>query len=119
MDTSPKTGPMIREIPFSGPIKVFDKKSDTVIFSGTEDTIPVRIALQQPEMVYCVDDTIYIDIRYQRIFHDEEADWYYYESFFREQYEDHSDQEKHDWYHDSFDEYLAETLRYEPVHELT
>ena len=53
------------------------------------------------------------------MFYDEEAGWYYTENFFREQYEDHSDQEKRDWYHDSFDEYLAETMKYEPVHELT
>lgn len=111
--------PTIRNIPLSGVIKVFDKNTGSVIFSGTEDSVSLQIGLQKPETVYCVNDTIYIDIHYQKVYYDTEADWYYYESFFRSQYDEHSEQEKHDWYHDSFDEFLKETLTHEPIREVT
>ena len=36
-------GITIKNIPLSGPVKVFDKISNKTIFTGTEDVIPVNI----------------------------------------------------------------------------
>lgn len=108
----------IESIPFSGVVKVFDMNTSEVIFDGTEDTIPKNILLQIPVKVYCVDDVMYIDVRYEKVYYDTEAKWYYYESFLRSQYNELSEQEKRDWYHGSFSEYVEETLKYEPIEEV-
>ena len=106
----------ITALPLSGVIRVFDNGTQSVMFTGTEDVIPDRIRFQIPEKIYSVDDVTYIDVTYQKVYYDTEADWYYYESFFRSQYDEHSQEEKED---QSFDQFMAETLKYEPIYELT
>ena len=54
----------IENLPISGVVKVFDICTEQVVFSGTEDIIPDNIGRQIPVRMYCVDDVIYIDIRY-------------------------------------------------------
>ena len=102
----------VKSLPLSGVIRVFDKKSKTVMYSGTEDSIPLRIQLQRPAKIYSVDDITYIDIAYQKVYHDTESDWYFYESFFREEYESDPDETR------TFDEYMKDVLENEQVWEV-
>ena len=108
-------GIIVEHVPVSGAVKVYDRLSQKVIFSGTEDVIPTAIAKQKPLLVYCVDDTLYIDVEYQKVYSDLEAKWYYYESFFRSQYDEMDDDLKAS---QTFEEFMAETLKYEPIWEV-
>lgn len=105
----------IERLPLLGVVKVFDTVRQETIFSGTEDVIPMRVLKQQPERIYCCDDAIIIDVKYQKVYYDTEAGWYYYESFFRSQYDAHTEEERSRM---SFDEFMADTLLYEPIFEI-
>ena len=107
---------MVKDLPLSGPVKVFDKVSEKTIFSGTEDTVPTGIGMQEPLLIYSVDDVTYIDVNYQKVYWDEEAHWYYYESFFRSQYDEHTEEERAA---QTFEQFMEETLKYEPIWEVT
>lgn len=108
----------IEKIPFSGVIHVFDMTTNKTIFTGTEDTIPKDIMLQIPKKVYCANDIMYIDIHYQNIYFDTEAKWYYYESFFRSQFEEYTEQDKTELFNNSFDEFMRDTLKHEPIEKV-
>jgi len=108
---------IVEHVPVSGAVKVYDRLSQKVIFSGTEDVIPIAIAKQKPLLVYCVDNTLYIDVEYQKVYYDKEANWYYYESFFRSQYEEFwGDENVEDW---TFEDFLADILNEEIIQEVT
>lgn len=105
----------IKALPLSGVVRVFDKTTRSVVFSGTEDVIPEKILLQVPEKIYSVDDVTYIDIVAQRVFYDVEAAWYYYESFFRSLYEELDPEDRAST---TFDQFMIDTLKSEPVWEV-
>lgn len=107
---------VIKSLPLSGVVRVFDNNTQSVIFSGTEDVIPDKVQFQIPEKIYSVDDVTYIDVTYQKVYYDTEAHWYYYESFFRSQYDERDAEEKES---QSFDQFMMETLKYEPIYEVT
>lgn len=109
----------IRDMNLTCRIRVFDIGTQSVIYDGSAADLPLRIALQQPASIRKDGTGKFIATNIQRVYYDTEADWYYYESFFRSQYDEHTAQEKREWYHDSFEEFLAETLKYEPIYEVT
>lgn len=108
----------IKMLPLSGVVHVFDITTGKTIFKGTEDTIPERISRQQPKRVYCCEDIIYIDVEYQRMFYDTEANWFYYESYFKSLFDEYTEEHKKEFYNNSFDLFLQLTLECEPVIEL-
>lgn len=54
----------------------------------------------------------------KRLFYDTEAAWYYTEDFFRSLYNEYTEQEKQGLFNGSFDTFIAETIKYEPVFEV-
>ena len=109
----------IRDLNLTGRIRVFDVGTQSVIYDGSADDLPLRIALQEPLSIRKDTSAKFIAANIQRVYYDTEANWYYLESFLRNQYDDHTAQEKREWYHDSFEEFLTETLKYEPIYEVT
>ena len=108
----------IKSLNLSGVIHVFDINTKTIIYKGTEENIPKNITLQIPVRVYCCDDVLCVDVHYSKVYYDTEAKWYYYESFFRSQYDEHTKEEKEEYWHNSFDEFMKDTLMYEPIEEV-
>ncbi len=106
----------IKDLPLSGIVRVFDTISETVMYSGTEDLISLKIGLQIPKLIYSVNDITYIDIEYQKVYYDAEAEWYYYESFFRSIYDEETEEYRSS---QTFEQFMQYQLKCEPIWEIT
>lgn len=106
---------MIKDIPLSGTVNVVDIVTEKTLYSGPADEMPTRIRFQIAERVNSLNGVTCIGVRYQKVYYDTEADWYYYESYFRSVY----DESTHDGdLFNTFEEFMKYELTAEPIMEV-
>ncbi len=106
---------MIKDIPLSGSVNVVDIITEKVLYSGPADEMPTGIRFQIAEHVNSLNGVTCIDVRHQKVYYDTEADWYYYESFFRSLY----DESTHDGdLFNTFEKFMKYELMSEPIIEV-